>query len=254
MTIGAYQEATPRLFVQGLFDESATALQRIGTIRELDDGRVFAYARDGGTGLSVSKLTAGAVVVADHFECVVADTAIGQTRISITLNGTTVMTANQYKDGYIQINKNTGIGHLYKIRGHKAIGAGSAGYLELYDPIRVATASSAEGTVSKHIQDGVNIHASPPIRPLTGIPPIAVTASYYFWNQVKGICACLTDNTTPVVGKTIVASKATDGSIGLPVLSEAGPNTGFDQQICGTVIQVNASAEYSLINLAIPGY
>lgn len=255
MTIGAYQETTPRLFVQGLYDESATALQRIGTVRELDDGRKFVYAKAGASALAVAKLTQQvAHVGADHLECVVSDTAIGQTRIYLTLNGTTNgVTANQYKDGFLWINKNTGIGHLYKIRGHAAAAAGGAFYMELYDPIRVATASSAECSLMTHPQAGVVIHPSPPTGALAGVPPRAVTAAYYFWNQVKGVCSILTVGTI-VAGKAVVPSLTVDGGVDPPALSEGTPNTAFDQQVCGTVLVVNITAEYSLINLNIPGY
>ena len=255
MTIGAYQEAVPRLFVQGLYDESSTALQRIGTVRELDDGRKFVYARAGAAGLAVSKLTQQvAHAGADHLECVVADTAIGATRISVTLNGTTTAAAaNLYKDGYLWINKSTGIGHMYKIRGHKAIAVGAAGFFELYDPIRVAAAASAEASLMKHPQDGVVIHPSPPTGAIAGVPPIAVTAAYYFWNQVKGVCPILTVGTI-VAGKRAVASITVDGGVDPVVLTEGTPNTGFDQQFVGNVLVVNITAEYSLIELAVPGY
>ncbi|MGW8178098.1 MAG: hypothetical protein ACWGQW_04795 [bacterium] len=245
MTVGAYYDPIPKLFTQGLYDESATQLQRIGTIRALDDGRVFAYARAGASALAVAKLTSTAVVAANHIECVVADTAIGATRIYITL-GATAAAANLYKDGFIHINKNTGIGHLYKIRGHAAIGSGGSGYLELYDPIRVATASSAEGTLTKHPQDGTLVMATTQVAAPAGVPPIAVTASYYYWNQVKGVCSILTEGTI-VVGNDVSPGTTAPGAV------KASTTTEIVGAV-GRVLNVNITAEYSLINLAIPGY
>jgi hypothetical protein len=107
--------------------------------------------------------------------------------------------------------------------------------------------------MTKHVQDGVLIHSSMPTAWLTGVPPIAVTAAYYFWNQVKGPACVLTEGTL-VAGKTVVPSTSVDGAVAPPALTAGTPNTGYDQQICGTVITVNVTNEYSLINLAIPGY
>ena len=45
--VGGYCEGENKLFNQGLFEECATKKHRIGTIRRLDDGRVFAYALSG---------------------------------------------------------------------------------------------------------------------------------------------------------------------------------------------------------------
>lgn len=252
--VGDYVESAfgGRFFAQGLFEESAVAKHRIGTLRVLDDGRVFAYAKAGADALAVAKLVQSPVPEANHDECVVADTAIGQKRIYVTL-GATAAAKDLYKDGYLWINKNTGIGHMYKIRGHAAIDSSGSGYIELYDAIRVATASSAEASLIRHPQDRLIIHPSPPTAGIAGVPPIAVTAEYYFWNQVKGPCSILTEGTL-VIGNTCVPSASADGAVAPPALTEATPNTGFGQLICGQVLRVNVTTEYSIINLKIPGY
>ena len=45
MSIGSYTEQPKSIFAQSLFDESSTEKERIGTVRTLDDGRVFVYAK-----------------------------------------------------------------------------------------------------------------------------------------------------------------------------------------------------------------
>jgi hypothetical protein len=254
MAVGNYQENAfgGRMFNQGLYEVSSTQNHRIGTIRALDDGRKFAYAQAGGVALSPGKLTQMPVPAANHNECVVADTAVGSKRIYITL-GATAAAKDLYKDGYLHINKNTGIGHIYRIRGHAAIGSGGAGYIELYDAIRVATASSAEASLNLHPQAQVIVHPSPPTAALAGVPAVDVPISYYFWNQVKGPCCVLTEGTL-VINRLCVPSLTVDGGVAPFALVEAAPPTGHDQQVCGTVIRVNITAEYSLINLRVPGY
>jgi hypothetical protein len=112
--------------------------------------------------------------------------------------------------------------------------------------------------MAKHPADRVVVTPGTgfPTGALAGIPPVAVTALYYFWNQVKGICAVLHDTTigTIVVGKTVVAAYTIAGAVEAPTLTEGAPNVAFDQQVCGTAVQVNADAEYALINLHIPGF
>lgn len=247
MAIGEYQETTPRLFVQGLYDVSAVALQRLGTIRALDDGRVYAYAKAGGVALLAGKLNQSKVpAVADHIECVVANTAIGAKRISVTLGGSIVAAKDLYKDGYLWINKNTGVGQLLKIRGHAAIGAGGTGYFELYDALRVATASSAEASIGVHPQDGVVITPTTLTAPIAGVSPIAVPLSNYFWNQVKGPCCALVDGTW-VVGGALCPSASVGGAI-MPQAETTITVT------VGTACQVNITAEYGMCMLDVPGY
>jgi len=247
MTIGAYQEAAPRLFTQGLYDESSVALQRIGTVRALDDGRVFVYARNGAATLATCKLNQTAVNAADHKECVVSDTAIGASRIYLTLNGSTAAAANLFKDGYLYINKNTGVGQLLKIRGHAAITGGGAGYIELYDQLRIATASSAEASLLKHPQDGVVVCPTTLTGAATGVNPIAVTASYYFWNQVKGPCTVLAEGTWVITGGALIASASAGGA--LAPQGETAIMCTF-----GQVLVVPTTAEYGICMLDIPGY
>jgi DNA-binding beta-propeller fold protein YncE len=237
------------LFPQGLYDESATALCRIGTVRYLDDGRAFAYARDGGSALAAGKVNQAYAPTANHLNCAVAAAAaIGDTRVYVTL-GATAAAANLYKDGFLHVNDATGEGHLYKVRGHKAIGSAGTGYIELYDKIRVALTTSSEVTLTKHPQDCVLTLPTTATSVPVGIAPIAVTASYYFWNQVKGPAVVLIDGTV-VIGQHVRLSDGVAGAVE-PLDRDA---TAEDEACIGTVLRVNAATEYGLIMLAIPGY
>jgi hypothetical protein len=94
--------------------------------------------------------------------------------------------------------------------------------------------------------------------PLAGVPPINVTASYYFWNQVKGPCAVKCRGTL-VVGNTVIADwTTTSGSAGSVIPMASGTNNSIADVIkggfIGTVERVNATLTYAWINLMIPGY
>lgn len=238
-------------FLQGIYEQSSVQKEELGTIRVLKDGRTFAYALAGATALGAGALTQGSAPDSNaHNEAIAASASIGAKTLTITFGG--AVTANFYKDGYLHVNDATGEGHAYRIKAHPA--GTSSVLVDLYDPIRVAlTASTSEITLTANIQSGVIIHGSPPTAVVAGVPPIAVTAAYYFWNQVKGWAAVLTEGTV-VIGQAVVPSTATDGAVAPLALTEATPNTGGGQLKVGTVMQVNATTEYSLINLGIPGY
>lgn len=252
MTVGVYQDAENKLFNQGLFEQSSVAKHRIGTIRRLDDGRVFVYAQDSGSGLAPGKLCMGvtgqdATIVT---EVIASAGSVGDDHIHIT-NGanTEFATANAYKDGFIWTDDAAGGGDMYKIRGHAAIGSAASGVIYLYDPLRVAITTSNTWSASKSPCKKVELYDADDVDGIPiGVPPIDVTASYYFWLQVKGPCAVLTDGTL-TLGLGVVASNSVDGAVELTV-----PATTLAGCEVGTCISVSATTQYSLIDLNIPGY
>lgn len=241
--VGNYYEAPSKLFVQGLYDQSATKKQRMGTIRTLDDGRVFAYARAGATMLP-GKITMGPAPAGNHNTIAVGTAAaVNDKVINVTL-GATAVAANLYQDGFIIINDASAGGEFYKIRGHSAIALSTSGDIDLYDSVRVALTTSNTCTLVKNIQNGVALGLSSLTAMPAGVPLIDVTDNYYFWNQVKGPCSVLTAGTL-VLGEACIVVDT--GAV--------GPTGANDTETrVGTVLSVSATTLYSIINLAIPGY
>lgn len=230
-------------FAQGIYEQSATQLEELDTVRVLTDGRTYAYARAGASALAVGKITQMAVPSANaNKEVLAADAAIGATSLSVTFGG--AVTADFYKDGYIWANDDVGEGTMYRVKGHAA--GTTAVIVNLYEPIRVAMTAGA--TTISAIQNRQNLVVVCPTTltaALAGVPNIAVDINYYFWNQVKGPCVILTSGTV-VIGNNVTVS----GAIGAATpIAESEIYTSF-----GMVMSVNATTEYSLINLAIPGY
>ena len=233
---------------QGIYKESATQKESLGAIRHTDDGRVFAYAQAGTVALGAALLTQSAVVSATAMEEVLSATqasAVGDMTMTVTFGG--AVTANQYADGWIYTNKVAGLGYSYRIKSHAA---GTADVvLSLYDPIRLATtASTGEWGAVQNLQKAVIVFPTTPTGVPTGVPAIPVTASYYFWNQVKGPCAVYTTGTI-VQGALVVPDNA--GTAGYVEAAVFG--TALDIPV-GVCWKLNATGEVSLINLAIPGY
>jgi hypothetical protein len=245
---GTYQEDPPAVFSQGLFEESSTKRQRLGTIRPLDDGRVFAYAL-AGEALASGLLTQGAVADTLAVEKVVATAAtVGDSSLSLTYGVGTTAVADYFADGYV-ISAKVAVypGPMYKIRGHAAATSSGTLKLELYDKIREALPITCYVDCIRNPQAGVlTAIATTPTAMLTGVPPIDVQSGYYFWNQVKGICS-LAHTGTEVVGLP-VAGSATAGHV-MPYAT-----IGSDKPAGVCALAGVTSTWHTFVMLSIPGY
>jgi len=199
--VGDYQEGRITMFNQGLFDESSVAKQRLGTKRELDDGRIYRYA-----GFTAAGITAGALVskAAAPVDATVAsaDAALavaGAREISVTIAGAT---ANLYTDGFLIVTAGTNIGAMYKVRGNGAtngIGSGRAAF-SLYDKIHT-TWVAASTTVSAWQNSYKSLLINPAVADseattqecVMGMTVRAITASYYAWIQTRGLANLVLD-------------------------------------------------------------
>lgn len=246
---GKSQGKTPLITKQSLYEESSTQNHMLGTRLDLGDGRVFRYTKNGATALAAGKLIQCAVPVANHLNCAAyAAAAVGAMKVSVTL-GATALTINYYAEGYMHCNDVSPEGHIYKISHHLAADASAVVVVNLFDPIVKALTTSSEVTLTKHPNDGVVIAPNGGLtQPIIGVPIIDVTASYYFWAQTWGSCAVLTQGTV-VVGMGVGLGGTADGACGpIAITGNAAADTA---QSVGVVRQVNASTEYSLIDLRI---
>lgn len=230
---------------QGIYQESATQKEMLGTVRELIDGRKFAYAKNGAGALAAGKLTQGAVWQTTQLAQAVNTAAIGDTSLTVTV--TNAVTADQYKDGFIWVSDDTGEGNIYEVLSNTAASGGEDSVFYLKGCIRVAFADATTVTMYACLQNGVIICPTALTAAPAGVPLIPVTASYYFWNQVKGPCPVLIDGTV-AIGEEVAPSNTTAGAVEALVHA-----TTLDTTV-GVAMTVDASTEYGLINLAIPGY
>lgn len=235
-----------RAYAQPIFSQSVTQKEELDTIRVTPDGRTYAYALAGASDLAAGKVVQTAVATDNaHNEALSASqsAAIGDYSLTMTFGG--AVTASFFKDGYLWVNDATGEAHMYRVDDHPA---GTADVkVTLKDPIRVAlVASTSEVSLIQNRQALVVLAVASTLTgcPI-GVPPIPVTAGYYFWNQVKGPAAVLTAGTI-VLGNSVCVL-TTDGAV-------APKATDSVLVTIGSVLRVNATTEYSLINLAIPGY
>jgi len=249
-----FTEETPKSFVQGLFEESATKKQALGTIRRLSDGREFVYAKMGATVAVAGKLYQSVVMDAANVANVtVANANVGDRALTIT--PVTVLTAdavaNAFADGYVHVCAGAANGMAYKIKSHPALTANTANAFQLFDKLRnanVATATS-KVTLTRHPCKDVIIHPSPPTGALAGVATFPVTANYYAWLQKKGPCPVEADGTL-VAGEYAYASNAADGCVAPAPANAANIITNPELKYpVGRVIGADANDMWALIDL-----
>ncbi len=201
-TVGDYQESPAQMFVQGLYEESATKKHKLGTIRTLDDGRKFVYcsatAAAIAAGVALSKAQAVQACTIAAADALI--NVVGAKKVTFTLTGTP--TLNLYEDGYAVITSGTGIGEIYKIRGNTADDNPASGRCTffLYDGLKTAHLA-ADTTVSVYqnpyksllINPAVANEAATTQETVMGVTIRPVTASYYFWAQTWGLSGLTLD-------------------------------------------------------------
>lgn len=248
------------------FSEYTSQRWPLGTKLLFDDGREYRYALIGASNIAAAKLCQSEVPGANFDELVVpAAVPIGTKSITIT-NGATTAVKDLFAEGYINVEDDTGEGHLYKIKGNAAEGAGSAPIVvdivggkrdvatstDLLSGILVAWTTSTTVGLTRSPFAQVIIHPSPNTACLTGVTPRALTAGRYGWLQVRGPASVTTEGTV-IIGLSVKPSASADGAVNPWILTEATPNTEITPA-CGNVMEVAATTEESLICLAVAGW
>jgi hypothetical protein len=260
----------------------------VGTRGYLDDGRVFYYASNGAAALTAGELvsvpaTTGLNVVASDNDIILTSTvaaapwAIGDTRVALyeaDIETADIIT-NRYKDGYLYMEDGTGEGFCYKIRGHTQFtydGTATTGYIDLYDPIKVAPAATSAISFAVNPYDRVVVSAAATYP--VGVSPTTVTAStalatdtattaastdtYFCWLQTWGPCAVQVDDTSVASGDAVVAGDTAKEVI----LANLGHSTGTGTSVTftgyeepqigvGLVSAAQAASDFVLIDLRI---
>jgi hypothetical protein len=218
---------------QSVYEESATAKAILGT-RLVMGERVFHYAYAGGVALGAGKLVTPAGWNAGTLEvnkAVAAAAAVGTKSVTVT----TAAAWTALDEGFMVVNDQAGEGQVYKIRSSEAnASTATSTDITLYDPIETAltTSSQVELYTSPYydldLADDVTDH-------IVGVPPIAVTANYYFWLQTWGPAAVLVGATT--AAGDMLAPHTTDGSV--------YPAAAYTSNIIGYALTAGTASEYN---------
>jgi len=218
-----------------------------GTILVTPSGRQFRYARAGGT-IPAGNLVQSEIPEANWDELAVDIPGIGTKVLSVTL-GATAMDLNEVAQGYLNVEDDTGEGYAYRIANHLAIASAGTGNFNLDTGVKLAFVAATTVGVHKNPYRDFIIHASVNTALLLGVTQMAVVAGDCCWLQTKGPCSVLIDGTV-IIGLSVMASNATDGSVEAWGLTEAAPPTEITP-IVGHVIEVAATTEFGMIELKL---
>lgn len=154
----------------------------IGQKASTPDGRVFSYARSGGS-LNAGQITEPVAITANYANRAVTVSApAGSTQVSLVL-GTTA-TADQFVGQWLVVNDNVGEGQgAYYITGNTAATAGNSNttLISIRGALRAAissTATATDVTIIPNQQTNVIQHTAAVAIPVAGAPVIPVTSGY----------------------------------------------------------------------------
>jgi len=235
-------------FRQGIYAQSSTAKEVLGTYRLLMDGRGFRYAKAGAADLAAGKMgLCAALDSAVVNEVIVTAVAIGDMTMALTVTAGTAIAENELLGGQFQVQDGTGEGQSYGISGNSAISAsGTAINIALTDPVRVALDTTSEFNLVRSPWWAVYESATGE-QAAAGVAPIAVTTLYYYWAQTKGLCAVLQE-ATDAVGCNMCVSTSTAGA----VVSVTNGGVDADLPFIGTNYgTAGATGEYTPVILSI---
>lgn len=224
----------------GLTSNTSTALHPLGSRVVTPDGRVFRYAKAGGTTLVPGTLLQSAAELTNHQNVAPAAAAIGATSVTVTL-GATAATANFYAGGYLIVTVTPGQGYQYLISSHPAADSGATLALTLADPIVVALTTSSRCDLVANSYSGVVINPTTATSTPVGVAVTPITNAQFGWIQTGGIATILSDGGS-TVGTNVSASNATAGAVEAAVTAQAA---------VGVAVTGVATTEYGAFKLQI---
>lgn len=234
---------------QAVLAESVTQNFVIGTKLRTKEGRTFRYAKAGAVALVKGYMCQGPAVVANYTEEVQTGhgIAVGLAAGNILITTGATPAADLFAQGWLVVNKGgSGISQVRKILtsgSHATIIAVTfEGVLET-----AILATDECSLIQSPLLNTIVMPVTTPTNVPVGVPPIAVTAAYYYWSQTEGPAAVVVDT-----AETIVIGQP----VGLPAASAVAGACGVNVTITtrwGHVMFVAAAAEPALINLRLEG-
>lgn len=187
------------------------------------NGKAFRYALFGELGV-VGDIMQSSVVDTQFDSMSVVAHAAGLSTVSIT-NGTTAVTAGQFKGGTLCVSVAPGLGEEYTIIDHGTATNGSAWSVTLDRPLATAWTTSTKVTVRRSPYSGVIKCPTSLTGTVAGVCIYPVASGSYGWLQVLGVAGVLSDNSTGAVGSDVGVPGATAGSVGVNVAGTGKSNT-----------------------------
>lgn len=186
----------------------------LGVLGLLPDGRIYRYVKNSSTALTVSgTFLMSGITTPRNTQTIPADVAIGGVTLTCGNASSAAVTADEFADGMVVITAGTGAGETYRVKSNTAVsGTSCTVTLEADDAITVRLESTdTDLDLFLNPYSGVKVDDGTAQQATIGLNPMPVTASHYFWAQVKGVSAIKIDNAASASGveldeKAIVVS------------------------------------------------
>jgi hypothetical protein len=191
-------------FQQGIFATNTTAKEKVGTLRVLDDGRKFRYAK-AGAAITAGQAVSCSVVAANHIGATVAAVNNSNVQVTLTITAGTAVAANHYAGGYLQINTGVGAGRSYRIASNTEVSAAATAVTFNLEDRFAAYDGTTRVAVVPNPCAGVlvgAVGATP-----AGVAVVAIDSGSYGWIQTAGMVAALITG-TPAVGSPVILGAA----------------------------------------------
>jgi hypothetical protein len=258
--------ANPRLLngvasPQSIFEASTTKNHPLGTKGQLDDGRVFYYAKSSGAALTRGTLCRTAAEEGEHITIAAVATAANSPTVGVTL-GSVSAAANLYADGDFIVIDGTNSGQKRRIISHASAATGAAVTLLLEAPLEGALTTSEECSLVKNPYADVVTTPGDAQVPVTGVPQFSVgagtTNAQYFWLQTHGRASVQGDGSTFTLGCMVAMATAGTGDAGqITLVAGTASNASVvPQVVLGTLASLGDAAsdlDYREVDLRIRG-
>ncbi|MBW2637237.1 MAG: hypothetical protein JRC86_06915 [Deltaproteobacteria bacterium] len=230
-------------FSQGIFEVGSTQKEALGTMRVLEDGRCFCYAKAGAGALTAGNMGVSAAIAANVTdEAMGAAVAVGAQTLTFTAGAAVTYIADYFKDGYLQINDAAGQGIQYEIDGSSAVTAGTAINITLKNRIQIALTTSSEATLVHSPWMAVIETTTEESNPV-GTPAKAVPIANFYWAQTVGVANSLISG-TPAVGTMLTLGAASGSLIAInttldidqPIVARTWGTAGRDTEYCPVML------------------
>lgn len=240
--------ADPESIGQDDFVSSADPRHRVGARAVDQDGRVYRYVKAGAVDLVAGNVLQSPAIVPNHLGNTPPAVAIGAKSFIYTPGGT-LGTANQYGDGFLQVDTTPGNGYTYGIASHLAFALSTAFTLNLKDPIQVAlTTSSRVGLIANRYNGVIQLPVTTATGTIVGVATYIISANQYGWIGTQGQFSVLTTG-TPALGAMVMGPGTAAGAA--QVVVAAG--TLIVAQMIGHMAQVGVDGKNNFIDVRISG-
>jgi len=251
---------TPGTSKQDIYEASATQQHMLSTKLDMQDGRVFRYAKGGAVALVQALMGQTAVKDSKFVEIVQTGYAqvVGDTDITVLCTTGSAAGENDFSGGWLVCNKVSPavLGDIYGILASKLqTGADTKLDLKLASPWRNAMGVTGEISLnySKFFKTVVNA-AYNQTAAVIGVPLCPVPIGYYYWAQVKGPAPLMVDTSETLEIGDMVACAVTlavPGACGPWTHVTTGDSTYQMSRPWGTAMSIAAADEPALIDLCL---